>query len=252
MGSNLRLEGKIAFVTGSTRGIGWATVCALAAHKATVVLNSHSNEHLLQERTADIQAEYGVKSFGILADASDPGRVTSCYQRIFKRYKKLDILVNNAGILDDSLHGMIPDKNIDKTFAVNAIGYIHHLQGAARLMDRNRSGSIINVASIIGVRGNAGQVVYGASKAAVIGMTLSAAKELAEKNIRVNAVAPGFIETDMIKHLHKEKFDSLLASIKMGRIGKPEDVADVILFLASDLSRYVTGQVIAVDGGMII
>jgi 3-oxoacyl-[acyl-carrier protein] reductase len=252
MASSLTLEGKIAFITGSTRGIGWATACALAARKATVVINGHSDEYLLQDRVAQIRSEYGVESFGILADAGDPSQAKSCYQTIFKRYKKLDVLVNNAGILDDYLLGMIPDAIIEKTFAINTIGYIQHLQGAARLMARNQSGSIINVASIIGIRGNSGQVVYGASKAAVIGLTLSASKELAEKNIRVNAVAPGLIETDMIKQLDKEKLESLMASIQMGHIGKPEDVANVILFLASDLSSYVTGQVITVDGGMII
>lgn len=252
MASSLTLEGKTAFVTGSTRGIGWATACTLAAHKATVVLNGHSDEDLLQHRAAKIQTEYGVESFGILADAGDPDQVKSCYQKIFKRYGKLDVLVNNAGILDDRLLGMIPDKSIDRTFAINTVGYIHHLQGAARLMARNKGGSIINITSIIGLKGNAGQVVYSASKAAVIGLTLSAAKELAEKNIRVNAVAPGVIETDTIKQRYPEKLESLVESIRMGRLGTPEDVADVVLFLASNLSRYVTGQIIGVDGGWIV
>ena len=252
MASNLNLEGKVAFITGSTRGIGWATACALAREKATVILNGSRDQTLLERRSREIIERFQVESFGILADAADPIKVKSCYQVIFKRYRRLDILVNNAGVLDDSILGMISDQNIDHTFAVNAIGCIHHLQGASRLMLRSKSGSIVNVTSIVGRNGNSGQVVYGSSKAAVIGMTLSAAKELAEKDIRVNAVAPGFINTDMVKHLERDKYERVVSGITMGRIGTAEEVADVILFLASDLSRYVTGQVIGVDGGLII
>jgi 3-oxoacyl-[acyl-carrier protein] reductase len=162
------------------------------------------------------------------------------------------VLVNNAGILQDALLGMIPDAMIRQTIDVNTVGPIYHVQEASRLMARNKSGSIINVTSIIGRFGNEGQAVYGASKAALIGLTLSAAKELARHNIRVNAVAPGFINTDMVKQLTEQKYGERMKSIKMGRIGEPEDVANAILFLASDLSSYVTGQVLGVDGGMLI
>lgn len=147
---------------------------------------------------------------------------------------------------------MISSETIENVLGTNLAGAIYHLQEASRLMGRNKSGSIINIASIIGRVGNEGQAVYGASKAGVIGLTLSAAKELAPKNIRVNAIAPGFIETDMVKALPEQKYTERLRSVKMGRIGQPEDVANAVLFFASEVSAYVTGQVLGVDGGMLI
>ncbi len=147
---------------------------------------------------------------------------------------------------------MIPAEMIDTVLNTNLTGSIYHLQEASRLMGRNKSGSIVNVASIIGRVGNEGQAVYGASKAGVIGLTLAAAKELAPKNIRVNAIAPGFIATDMVKALPEKKYAERLSSIKMGRIGQPEDVANAVLFFASDVSAYITGQVLGVDGGMLV
>jgi 3-oxoacyl-[acyl-carrier protein] reductase len=171
---------------------------------------------------------------------------------IFQRYKRLDVLVNNAGILRDALLGMISRELIDDTLNTNVVGPILHLQEAARLMGRKQAGSIINVASIIGRVGNKGQTVYAASKAAVIGMTYAAAKELAPKSIRVNAVAPGFIATDMTRQLTPPVFEERVKSVAMGRIGEAEEVAQTIVFLASDESRYVTGQVIGVDGAMLI
>ena len=248
----MMLEGKIAFVTDSTRGIGWATTQRFGAEGAVVILNGHTDQALLDQRVDELEAASGTEVWGALCDVADPGQIRDVYQQIFRRHKRLDVLVNNAGILQDALLGMIPDEVVQQTFAINTFGAFYNLQAAARLMSRAKSGSIINVSSIIGVTGNEGQVVYGASKAAVIGLTRSAAKELAPQNIRVNAVAPGFIETDMTAQLPEEKYEERLASIKMGRIGRPGDVAGVILFLASDLSRYVTGQVIGVDGGMVI
>jgi 3-oxoacyl-[acyl-carrier protein] reductase len=147
---------------------------------------------------------------------------------------------------------MVTHEQIEKTFSINTFGVLYVAQYAARLMSRNKSGSIINISSIIGTNGNEGQTVYGGSKAAVIGITQSLAKELAPNNIRVNAIAPGFIDTDMTRQLPKDKYQERMESIKMGRIGKPEDIANTALFLASDLSAYVTGQVIGVDGGMLI
>lgn len=242
---------KVAFVTGSTRGIGWATARLLARHGATIVLNGRSGAHL-EARVAELSHEFDVPASGLPGDVSDPATVRGWYQSIFKVHKRLDILVNNAGVLEDALIGMISDDLVTRTFSINTLGAIHNLQAAARLMARHGGGSIINVSSIIGVRGNEGQAVYGASKAAIIGLTLSAAKELAAKNIRVNAVAPGFIDTDMTRALPKEKFEERMRGIKMGRIGTPEDVANAILFLASDMSTYVTGQVLGVDGGMLV
>lgn len=173
-------------------------------------------------------------------------------QTVFKAFGRLDILVNNAGILRDGLIGMVPDVDIRETLGVNVIGTINCIQAGTRLLHRSGGGSIINLASIIGVRGNKGQIVYSASKGAVITTTLSAAKELAAKGIRVNAIAPGYVDTDMIKSVPPETHAQVLASIGMGRIGSPDDVANVALFLSSDLSCYVTGQVIGVDGGMLI
>src|SRR5438105_1848447 len=201
MESCLTLEGKIAFITGSTRGIGWSTAREFARHGATVILNGHADPDALQNRVAEIRQEFGVPCSGICSDVSDPAAVKSAYQQIFREYKRLDVLVNNAGILHTGLLGMIPDEAIGRVFETNSIGPTRHLQEASRLMARNRSGSIINVTSIMGRVGNEGQTVYSASKAALIGLTFSAAKELAAKNIRVNAVAPGFIMTDMMKDL---------------------------------------------------
>jgi len=246
------LENKIAFITGSTRGIGWSTARLFAAQGATVLLNGVSNKVLLDDCVNQIKNEYGVTCEGFLFDASDPDSIKSCYSYIFKTYKHLDILVNNAGIMEDRLLGMVTPENIDRTFNVNVKSMIYNMQYASRLMSRKQYGSIINVASIIGRVGNVGQVVYGASKSAVIGLTFSAAKELAPLNIRVNAIAPGFIDTDMTKNMPPDKFAERLNSIKMNRIGKPEDVAKAICFFASDLSSYITGQVLGVDGGMLI
>ena len=174
------------------------------------------------------------------------------YEVILSKHKRLDILVNNAGIVANSLLGMIPQEQIEAVLRVNVQGVLNNLQYASRLMTRNKSGSVVNVASIVGRVGNAGQALYAGSKAAVIGVTLSAAKELAPQGIRVNAVAPGLIDTDMIRSLSPEVRTTLEKGIKMGRVGKPEDVADAIYFLASDLSGYVTGQVLGVDGGLVI
>lgn len=243
----MSLEGKVALITGSTRGIGWSAAKLLAERGATVVLNG-TDEQRLKER-AD---ELGEQHTGLAFDVADDASVSAAMKQIFSAHHRLDVLVNNAGVLDDALLGMIGKDAIQRTFAVNAVGVINVLQAAVRLMRRAGGGSIVNVSSIIGVTGNAGQVVYGGSKAAVLGITRSAAKELAGTGIRVNAVAPGYIETDMIRHLPPDVHAQRLDSIAMGRVGTPEDVARVIAFLASDDAQYVTGQVIGVDGGMLI
>lgn len=248
----MMLQGKVCFITGSTRGIGWATAREFARNGATVILNHRGSAEVLKERCLELETEFGGTVTGLAADVTDAAGVKDCYAQIFRRFKRLDVLVNNAGILQDALLGMITDQAMRTVIDTNLVGSLVHLQEASRLMARNRHGAIINLSSIIGRFGNEGQTVYAASKAAVIGMTMAAAKELAPKNIRVNAVAPGFIDTTMTRQLPPEKFQLRLAGIRMGRIGTAEEVAQAILFLASDMSSYVTGQILGVDGGMII
>jgi len=252
MESIFNLQGKVGIVTGATRGIGWSIAQALARKGMNLILNSISNQELLNERINELKENFKIEADGFLFDVSDPNSVKECYNQIFKKYKRLDVLVNNAGIMKDALIPMISSEMIDRILDVNVKGVIYNLQYASRLMGRNKSGSIINVASIIGRVGNEGQVVYSASKSAVIGLTYSAAKELAPQNIRVNAIAPGFIETDMIKAVPPDNFNKISENIKMKRLGTPDDIAKSVLYLASDLSNYVTGQVLGVDGGMLV
>lgn len=246
----MNLSGKVAIVTGATRGIGNKIAEVLLSQGAEVFITGHSDEEKLHNAVSSL-SKLG-KVHGLLGSSYDMDFNKKLYKEIFDKCRRLDILVNNAGILQDSLLGMVTSDMVAKVFEVNVYGVIYNMQLASRLMQRNKSGSIINLSSIIGTNGNEGQVVYGASKAAVIGATKSAAKELAPLNIRVNAIAPGFINTDMIKGLPTEKYNERMASIKMKRIGEPLDIANTVAFLSSDLSTYVTGQVIGVDGGMLI
>ena len=250
--SGLDLSDRVAIVTGSSRGIGWAIARRLAENGASVILNGVRDEAGLKARAEELADTYKIEAKPVLADVSEDAGVQTLVKAAHSRFRRLDIMVNNAGILRDGLIGMIHGDDIDATLRINLRGVIAGTQAAARLMVRGKSGSIINIASIIGRFGNKGQLVYGASKAGVIGATYSAAKELAPSGVRVNAIAPGYIDTDMIRSIpadiHRERMDS----IAMNRIGAPEDIADAALFLASDLSSYVTGQVLGVDGGMLI
>jgi 3-oxoacyl-[acyl-carrier protein] reductase len=243
------LEDKVIWITGASRGIGRATALQCASHRASLLLSARSLEGLRETASAAVQAGSPIVEV-VPMDVSDSGSIKSAFQQVHRTTKRLDVLVNNAGILRDALLGMINDAQIQEVMQTNVYGTIQLMQYAARMMMPRRNGSIVNVASIIGRTGNEGQVVYGASKAAVIGATKSAARELAPHNVRVNAVAPGVIQTDMIANIPLPKMEELRHSIKMGRLGTAEEVARVILFLASDLSVYVTGQVIGVDGGM--
>ena len=246
------LEGKLVLITGATKGIGLATAKKFAQEGAQLLLNGRNQSDLdqVKEELTSL-SQYEINTFCF--DVSDPDQVKNGFQALFKKVKGVDVLVNNAGVLDDALIGMVTPQQIQSVYGANTFGALYCSQYASRLMQRrDGGGSIINISSIIGTNGNEGQAVYGGSKAAVIGMTKSLAKELAPTNIRVNAIAPGFINTDMARSLTEEKFQERIDSIKMNRIGTAEEVAKVALFLASDLSSYVTGQVIGVDGGMLI
>ncbi|MBM6997254.1 SDR family oxidoreductase [Paenibacillus sp. DXFW5] len=245
------LQGKKTFITGASRGIGRETAIQFAKHGAVLVLNGRNRESL-EHLKVELQHEYDAEVYLLPYDVSDTHEIKHAFQWIKKNLRTLDVLVNNAGVLDDALLGMVNEQQIKSTFSINIEAVIYHMQYASRLMTLQKQGSIINISSIIGRTGNAGQVAYASSKAAVIGATYSAAKELGKHNIRVNAVAPGYIATDFTAMLSEEKHAQRLNGITMNRIGTPEEVANTILFLASDLSSYITGQVIGVDGGMVI
>ena len=245
------LSGKSALITGAGRGIGRAVAERFAAEGATLFLAVRNIEQGMF-LAGELQAKHGIDCHALSCDVSDADSVKTLFRELFSHSKTLDVLVNNAGVLDDALIGMVTPAQVERTFASNSFSVLYCSQYAARMMQRAGGGSIINLASIIGRVGNAGQAVYGGSKAAVIGITQSLAKELAPQQIRVNAIAPGFIDTDMAHSLPDDKFQQRLQSIAMGRIGSADEVAKVALFLASELSSYVTGQVIGVDGGMLI
>lgn len=242
------LSGRIALITGASRGIGLASARALLTAGAGLVVAAR---RIPDDVLAELEA-LGPGRVSFVEGAIEvPSVAKGLIKEVFARHKRLDILVNNAGRMKPAPIGMISDADIDEMLGVNLIGTLHLIQAAARLMAR-QGGSIVNLTSIVGRSGSAGQLAYSAAKAGVIGATFSAAKELAPKGIRVNAVAPGFIETDLTAALGEDVRAATVASIGMGHAGTPEEVADVILFLASDLSRYVTGQVIGVDGGMVL
>jgi 3-oxoacyl-[acyl-carrier protein] reductase len=244
------LKGKVALITGATRGIGLATATRYCEEGAKVYLNGRNKNQLFIE--VDKLRNKGFDADGLVFDVADSEQVKTAFRELINKTKQLDILVNNAGVLDDALIGMVSLDQIKNTFAINTYSTLYTSQYASRLMTRNKSGSIINLASIIGTNGNVGQAVYGGSKAAIIGITKSLSKELAKDNIRVNAIAPGFIKTDMASSISEDKFKERIDSIAMNRIGSPNDIANAAVFLGSDLASYVTGQVLGVDGGMLI
>lgn len=245
------LNGKVALITGGSRGIGKAIAIKLASYKANIVINYTSNkEHALKVKE-EIES-YGVKSIVIKCDVSKSDEVNNMIEEVVKEFGQIDILVNNAGITRDGLLMRMKEEDFDSVIDINLKGVFNCTKSATKYMMKKRYGKIINISSVVGLIGNAGQANYCASKAGVIGLTKSSARELASRNINVNAIAPGFIDTDMTSVLNENLKETMLKNIPQNRFGSPEDVANLVLFLACDMSSYITGQIINVDGGMVM
>jgi 3-oxoacyl-[acyl-carrier protein] reductase len=243
------LEGKSALVTGASRGIGRSIALALAEAGANVAVNYAGNEAAAAQVVSEIEA-LGVKAFAVQAHVGDSKQFDEMVSRTIETFGSLDILVNNAGITRDNLIMRMKEEEFDQVIETNLKGVFNGIKAVTRTMMKQRSGRIINISSVVGVLGNPGQANYAATKAGVIGLTKSAARELASRNITVNCVAPGFIGTDMTDELSEEVRTKLLSDIPLGRLGQPEEVAKVVLFLTSDAANYMTGQTLHVDGGM--
>ena len=241
---------RTAIVTGGSRGIGRAVCRKLAEHSMNIVMNYSANADAAEE-AADVCRSLGARVVTVQGSVAVPEDCDRIVQEALDAFGQVDVLVNSAGITRDNLLLRMSEEDFDQVIAVNLQGTFRMMKAVARPMMRKRYGRIINLSSIVGEMGNAGQVNYAASKAGVNGMTKAFAKEIAGKGITVNAVAPGFIDTDMTRALSREAAESLKARIPMGRLGTPEDVAHVISFLASEEAGYVTGQVIGVNGGML-
>jgi len=242
------LDKKIAVVTGAAQGIGEAIAMTLAKEGASIAVID-INPDKAGEVAAKIK-QMGVDSESYKVDVSNTNEVEETANKIMERFKKIDILVNNAGITKDNLLIRMSEQEWDAVININLKGVFNWTKACGKVMMKQRAGSIINISSVIGLMGNAGQVNYAASKAGVIGITKSIAKELASRNVRVNAVCPGYIKTAMTDKLSEEAKNAILQFIPSKTMGMPQDVANVVLFLASDMSSYVTGETIRVDGGM--
>lgn len=241
------LKNKVALITGSNRGIG-KSILTRFAEEGAVVYAAARNEGCLDAYSHELEEAYQTKIYPVYFDVRETEKAKKAIMRIKKEQGRLDVLVNNAGIMKDAVIGMISEQMMKDIFEVNVFAVINLIQLANKLMSRQKSGSIINLSSMVGVEGNAGQMAYAASKGAVAALTKAAAKELAPFNIRVNAIAPGMIDTDLFRSIGENKVEQYLKNIKMGRFGTPTDIANAAVFLASDLSTYITGQIIGVDG----
>ena len=244
---NIDLSNRSAIVTGSTRGIGRAIAQSLMQAGARVAIVGRD-----LAKAQDAASAMGDRAKGFAADVGDPAAVTKLVESVEKEFGAVDILVNNAGLTRDNILFRIKDEDWDAVLDANLRGAFIAIRAASRGMMKRRWGRIINIASVVGLIGNKGQANYAASKAGLIGLTKSVAKELASRNVLVNAVAPGFIETDMTANLTAEARTALAGQIPLERLGSPDDVAGVVTFLASDRAAYITGQVITVDGGMVM
>ncbi|XOQ26723.1 MAG: 3-oxoacyl-[acyl-carrier-protein] reductase [Mitsuokella multacida] len=245
------LDGKAALVTGASRGIGRAIALRLASEGAKVAINFAGNQKAAEEVKSEIEANGG-EAILVQANVADPAAVEAMFAKVVEAFGTVDILVNNAGITRDGLLMRMKDEDFEAVIDTNLKGVFYCTKAAAKLMMKKRSGRIVNMSSVVGLIGNAGQTNYAASKAGVIGFSKSAAKELAARGITVNMVAPGFIDTDMTAVLPDKVKEAMVKEIPLRRMGRPEDVANAVLFLVSDCSSYITGQVINVDGGMVM
>ena len=245
----MSLQGKCAVVTGGGRGIGRAVCLELARQGASVLVNYSGSADAAEETAAECRA-LGVDAEAVKADVSDPEQAAALIDAAMKRFGRVDILVNNAGITRDGLLMRMSEADFDAVLNTNLKGAFHCMKAVCRPMMKQRSGRIINISSVVGVRGNAGQTNYAASKAGLIGMSKSAAKELASRGVTVNCIAPGFIETSMTQALPEQVRAKLLTEIPMARLGDAQDVAAAAAFFAADAAAYITGQVLCVDGGM--
>lgn len=245
------LNGKVALVTGASRGIGRAIAIELAQKGAKVAVNYSGSEAKANEVVDEIKS-LGQEAIAIQADVSNTESVSNMVKQVIDTFGSLDILVNNAGITRDNLLMRMKEDEWDAVINTNLKGVFLCTKAVTRQMMKQRNGKIINIASIVGVSGNPGQANYVAAKAGVIGLTKTTAKELAARNINVNAIAPGFITTDMTDELPAEVKDEMLKQIPLARFGEPGDIAKVVAFLASEDSKYMTGQTLHVDGGMVM
>jgi 3-oxoacyl-[acyl-carrier protein] reductase len=245
----MKLSEKVALVTGASRGIGRATALKLAEEGAKVAINFAGNVKKAEEVKAEIESKGG-EALLVQGDISNFEKVSEVIKTVVDTWGKIDILVNNAGITRDNLLMKMSESDFDEVIATNLKGVFNCTKAVTRLMMKQHSGRIVNMSSVVGLMGNAGQTNYSAAKAGIIGFTKSAAKEFAPRGITVNAVAPGFICTDMTETIPEKIKTGLIEKIPLGRIGNPEDIANTVLFLVSDEAAYITGQVICVDGGM--
>jgi 3-oxoacyl-[acyl-carrier protein] reductase len=242
-------ENKVVFVTGGSRGIGRSCAVAFARQKATVVFSFAGNEAAANE-TLKLVEQAGGKGKALRCDVSNTKACSEVIEQIVKEHGRLDVLVNNAGVAIDGLVMRTKDEEWDQTVDTNLRGAFALIRAASRPMMKQRAGAIVNLTSVVGEMGNAGQAAYASSKAGLIGLTKSVARELASRNIRVNAVSPGFIDTDMTKAIPEEMKKKMLEGIPLARLGAADEIANAVVFLASDLASYVTGEVLKVNGGM--